>query len=193
MMINMELSLNREVCRLLKGIFKLEDIDKQVSLESLRENLRIDDKSKMDVIIKFLEDMQLIRLNRGGLVHLTNKGRKLTLEIIRNGEIYSDVVMPFLDLPADKRIDLNIKAPDCWKGEPCSLMHINPPAIVEIIKILPGNPFIEKQLLSIGVMPGVRAEVVAKSRFGGTLVLKIMGFEVALSRNITHRILVKQL
>ncbi|MHA1754174.1 MAG: FeoA family protein, partial [Candidatus Odinarchaeia archaeon] len=50
---------------------------------------------------------------------------------------------------------------------------------------------IERQLISIGVLPGVEAVVKTRSTFGGTVILKIKDFEVAISRNIANKILVK--
>ncbi len=174
------------LCKILEELYKSESVWKNTSLDSIQHRLNIKDREDFMKTLRLLEEMNLIKVNWRGRIHLTNKGRELVLKLSENPNnmILSNSSSKESQTFKEKKIG----------GEQFQrLMEVDPPAKVEIIEILPGNPIIEKQLLCIGIIPGVKAEVTAKSRFGGTTILKISGFEVALSRNITHRILVRKL
>ncbi|WEU40429.1 MAG: ferrous iron transport protein A [Candidatus Odinarchaeum yellowstonii] len=173
------------LCKMLEEIYKLEFSSKNFSLDQIQRNLNLSDREDFMNTLRILEEMNLIKVNWRGRIHLTNKGREI-IKLIHDKGNFS------LPEPTVKESAFIV---DERAGESQfkRLMEVDPPATVEVVEILPGNPNIERQLLCIGIIPGVKAEVMAKSRFGGTTILKISGFEVALSRNITHRILVKKL
>ncbi|MEM2109060.1 MAG: FeoA family protein [Candidatus Odinarchaeota archaeon] len=181
----MDKLVSSELCNILKEIYRFETMDETVSLEAIQRVLNLEDKEKFQKTLTLLEEMHLIRINWRGRIHLTNKGRATVLAIKDQANIN-----PILQ---GEKTDINVKENRLGEAQIYRLMDLEPPAKVEIVKILPGNPMIEKQLLCIGVIPGVKAEILTKSKFGGTTILKISGFEVALSRNITHRILVKRI
>ncbi len=175
--------------KILKEIYNMESLNKKPSIEEIQRVVSVSDRDDFIKALRLLEKMNLIKVNWRGRIHLTNKGREIVLAL--NESHNSRFFFNF----ADKNSALIEGVEDIKFNEEQfqRLMDVDPPANVEIIKILPGNPTIERQLLCIGIIPGVKAEVMAKSKFGGTVILKIGGFEVALSRNITHRILVRRL
>ncbi|MHA1410343.1 MAG: FeoA domain-containing protein [Candidatus Odinarchaeia archaeon] len=192
----MQRYLSEEISRTLKEIFKLETSSRGPDLNRLKKELEYDDLDKLIKLLRALESFGFVRINPRNEVKLTKKGRRLTLEIIRNQELPETIISKFIGVPIGISNLVETEGKDaekdrCDREEIRRLISIEPPQLVEIVRIIGHNPRIEKQLLSIGIIPGVKAYVKTRATLGGTLILKIRGFEVALSSNVAHKILVK--
>ena len=71
------------------------------------------------------------------------------------------------------------------------LSELQPTEEATITRILDENSNLLRRLVAMGILPGVKVVVKEKSPLGGTLVLKIGDYEVALGHDVASKICVK--
>ncbi len=218
----MDASLTEKIEECLEFLYKCEKEGKNiVRMSEVSKALEMSPSSTTSLLRK-MADMELVLYESYKGVRLTEKGRKIAKNVVRKHRLSERLLTDLLGMDwaevhehacrlehaiSDKLADIieeKLGYPEtCPHGHPISgddppvpdvpLSEVEPPAEVEVTRIMDESPAFLRRLSSIGILPGSVISVEDRAPLGGALLVRVLDTDIAIGKDVAPKIRVRLL